>query len=91
MEVIRKSSEQFERAKVDPELLKKDPDTNIWKNWQGSVLLKDEIKRYCTGPTKMIDPFEENRKCLKPASYHLRLGSYWASFSLADSSLSSES
>jgi len=69
--------EQFKRVKVNPKTLKKDPDANIWKAWQGAVLLKDEIKRYCTGPIKMIDPFEDKRKFLKSASYHLRLGSYY--------------
>lgn len=77
MEVVNESPEEFKHGKVDPEILKKDPDANIWKSWQGAVLLKDEIKRYCTGPIKMIVPFEDTRKFLKSASYHLRLGSYY--------------
>ena len=77
MEVVNESPEEFKHGKVDPEILKKDLDASIWKSWQGAVLLKDEIKRYCTGPIKMIVPFEDTRKFLKSASYHLRLGSYY--------------
>ena len=77
MEITKETPEQLEHIKVDPEVLKKDPDASIWKTWQGAVLLKDEIKRYCTGPIKMIAPFEDSRKFLKSASYHLRLGSYY--------------
>lgn len=77
MNVVPKSSSEPERNKVDPKLLKKDLDDAIWETWQGAVLTKDEIKRYCDSPIKLIDPFEDRRKYLKPASYHLRLGSYY--------------
>lgn len=59
--------------KASPEVLKKDPDSQVWKTWQGSVLLKDEIKRYCKNEIKLITPFDE--KELQPAGYRLHLGS----------------
>lgn len=68
------TAEQFEHFRTNPELLKKDPDAEIWDKWQGAVLLKDEIRRYCQAPIKMIIPFEDTPACLKPSSYHLRLG-----------------
>ncbi len=77
MNDVLKSSLEPETIEVDPELLKKDPDEDIWGKWQGAVLTKDEIKRYSESPIKLIDPFEDTRKYLKPASYHLRLGSYY--------------
>ena len=40
---------------------------------EGSVLLSDRIKDLCKKSPPLIDPFDE--KYLKPASYHLRLGS----------------
>jgi len=73
MEVVNESSEQFKHRRADPENLKSDPDPEVWRAWQGSVLLSDEIERYCQDPIKLIIPFD--RKYLKPASYHLRLGS----------------
>ena len=39
---------------------------------RGAVLLRDQIERYCKQPIDLIVPFEE--RYLKPASYHLRLG-----------------
>lgn len=74
MEFAEESPEQFEHLKADPEKLKMDPDPEVWKMWQGAVLLKDEIKRYCQEPIKLITPFEDDPKFLKPSSYHLRLG-----------------
>ncbi len=74
---VKNESPVKSNQEIDPEILKKDPDANVWKGWQGAVLLKDEIRRYCTGPIKMIVPFIDTRKFLKPASYHLRLGSYY--------------
>ena len=77
MEEIKKDSSGSEKRGVDPEVLLKYPVDEIWDKWHGAVLTKDEIKRYSTGPIKLIDPFEDTRKYLKPASYHLRLGSYY--------------
>jgi deoxycytidine triphosphate deaminase len=74
MSTNNKMDESPEQKVSNREHLKKDPDPNIWSNWQGSVLLRDEIKRYCMPPINLITPFDEN-KYLKPASYHLRLGS----------------
>jgi len=73
-ELTEESAEQFEHLKTNIELLKKDPDTETWKEWQGAVLLKDEIRRYCQEPIRLITPFEDKPEFLKPASYHLRLG-----------------
>ncbi len=50
----------------------KDLIEEICRNYEGAVLLCDKIKYYCN-QNKLIDPFEED--LLKPASYHLRLGS----------------
>lgn len=74
MEFAEELSEQFEHLKADPEKLKMDPDPEVWRMWQGAVLLKDEIRRYCQEPIKLITPFEDDPKFLKPSSYHLRLG-----------------
>lgn len=71
------TSEQFEHLRTDSEQLKRDPDASVWETWQGAVLLKDEIRRYCQDPIRLIIPFEDKRELLKPASYHLRLGSYY--------------
>jgi deoxycytidine triphosphate deaminase len=73
-ELTIETAEQFEHLKADPEKLKMDPDPEVWKIWQGAVLLKDEIRRYCQEPIKLIAPFEDDPKFLKPSSYHLRLG-----------------
>ena len=73
-ELTSETAEQFEHLRADPEKLKMDPDPEVWKIWQGAVLLKDEIRRYCQEPIKLITPFEDNPKFLKPSSYHLRLG-----------------
>lgn len=51
---------------------KADPDPQVWSNWLGAVLLRNEIERYCREPIRLITPFEQ--RYLKPASYHLRLG-----------------
>lgn len=40
--------------------------------WHGSVLLADEIERYCLAYPPMIDPYEPER--LRPASYQLTIG-----------------
>lgn len=66
------SSEETAHLRSDPEKLKRDPDPGVWSTWQGSVLLRDEIERYCREPIKLIVPFEPEH--LKSASYHLRLG-----------------
>lgn len=53
--------------------LLEDPRSSIRAGWQGGVLLRNEIMFYATQVTPpLIRPFEEH--CLKPASYHLRLG-----------------
>ena len=52
--------------------LKEDPRQEVRRDWQGAVLLLDEIRYYCEQVPPMIDPFEE--RYLKPASYHLCLG-----------------
>lgn len=54
--------------------LREDPDSGKWADWQGAVLLRDEIRRYCAQDPKLIDPFEDDDALLKPASYHLRVG-----------------
>ena len=73
-ELTLETSAQFDHLKADPEKLKMDPDPEVWRMWQGAVLLKDEIRRYCQEPIKLITPFEDDPKFLKPSSYHLRLG-----------------
>jgi len=58
------------RNKLPP---KEDPREEVRRDWQGAVLLSDEIKYYCTQmDPPLIHPFEEN--ALEPASYHLHLG-----------------
>jgi len=73
-ELTVESDADFTHLKTDPEKLKMDPDPEIWERWQGAVLLKDEIRRYCKEPIKLIIPFEDKPEFLKPSSYHLRLG-----------------
>ncbi len=63
---------EYRNLPVDKDELKCDPDPQVWSNWNGAVLLRDEIKRYCDSPIKLIRPFDA--EYLKPASYHLRLG-----------------
>lgn len=63
---------EFRDLMVERDILKQDPSPQTWANWQGSILLRDEIRRYCEGPIKLIRPFDE--QYLKSASYHLRLG-----------------
>jgi hypothetical protein len=70
---MEKQNERIDDWKASREVLKKDPDSQVWKTWQGSVLLKDEIKRYCKNQIKLITPFDE--KELQPAGYRLHLGS----------------
>jgi len=52
--------------------LKEDPREEVRRDWQGAVLLRDEIRYYCTQDPPLVHPFDD--KYLKPASYHLRLG-----------------
>jgi len=54
--------------------LRRDPRDEVWANWHGAVLLRDEIRECCKKDPKLIDPFVDEDKFLKPASYHLRLG-----------------
>ena len=53
--------------------LRRDPRDEVWENWQGAVLLKDEIEYYASLDPPLIENFD--KECLKPASYYLRLGS----------------
>lgn len=73
MSMNNKTYELAGHATTDREHLKRDPNADVWKNWQGAVLLRDEIVRYCKPPINLIIPFNTND--LKPASYHLSLGS----------------
>jgi len=66
-------SEEGEKLAEDKGL-RRDPRDEVWTNWQGAVLLRDEIRKYCENDPKLIDPFLDDKKLLKPASYHLRLG-----------------
>jgi deoxycytidine triphosphate deaminase len=53
--------------------LEEDPREDVWANWQGAVLLSDEIEYYARHPKyPLIQPFE--KKNLKPARYQLTLG-----------------
>jgi len=53
--------------------LREDPRDEVRANWQGAVLLSDEIERYSTREKNpLIDPFDRNN--LKPARYKLSLG-----------------
>jgi len=72
MESAQKKLDQYSDLRANPQDLKKDPDPAVWETWQGAVLLRDEIERYCQEPIKLITPFDY--EYLKPASYHLRLG-----------------
>jgi len=68
MEAVNKSPKE-----VGPEILKKDPREEVSSNWQGAVLLSDEISFYATQKGHpLIHPFEPAN--LKPARYKLRLG-----------------
>jgi deoxycytidine triphosphate deaminase len=72
MDSEEKKRDQYLSLRANLDDLKKDPDPTIWETWQGAVLLKNEIERYCQDPIKLITPFDP--KYLKPAAYHLRLG-----------------
>lgn len=72
MESAENKLNRYSDLRASPQDLKKDPDPAVWEAWQGAVLLRDEIERYCEEPIKLITPFDS--KYLKPASYHLRLG-----------------
>lgn len=53
--------------------LEEDPNFPKWENWNGAVLLDNEIRRYCLDPAHpLIKPFQP--KHLKPARYQLTLG-----------------
>ena len=62
------------QSSAEDKRLRRDPRDEVWANWQGAVLLRDEIREYCKKAPKLIDPFVDEKKFLKPASYHLRLG-----------------
>jgi deoxycytidine triphosphate deaminase len=72
MQLNDDASEQVRHAGAEREELKRDPDPDVWNRWQGAVLLRNEIERYCREPIRLITPFDQ--RYLKPASYHLRLG-----------------
>ena len=61
-------------AQIDDRRLKEDPREEVWSNWQGAVLLRDEIEHYANLDPPLIKPFE--KELLKSASYHLRVGSH---------------
>ena len=63
-----------EQNLAEDKRLRRDPRDEVWEKWQGAVLLRDEIREYCKKDPKLIDPFVDDEKFLKPASYHLRLG-----------------
>jgi deoxycytidine triphosphate deaminase len=60
------------QASTEDKRVRRDPESKVWNNWQGAVLLRDEIERYCKLQPPLIDPFDPDQ--LKPASYYLRLG-----------------
>lgn len=62
-----------EKNTTENKRLRRDPRDEVWKNWQGAVLLKDEIEYYASLDPPLIENFD--KECLKPASYYLRLGS----------------
>jgi hypothetical protein len=66
MEPEEKKLDQYSGLRTNPENLKKDPDPIIWEKWQGAVLLRNEIERYCQEPIKLITPFDP--KYLKPSA-----------------------
>jgi len=68
MEAVNKSPKE-----VGSEIIKKDPREEVSSNWQGAVLLSDEISFYATQKDHpLIHPFEPSN--LEPARYKLRLG-----------------
>lgn len=63
-----------ERNLAEDKRLKRDPRDEAGEDWQGAVLLKDEIIHYATEvQPPLIESFDKEN--LEPASYHLRLGS----------------
>lgn len=52
--------------------LRRDPRDEVWEDWQGAVLLKNEIEYYVSLDPPLIKPFDST--LLKPASYYLCLG-----------------
>lgn len=61
-----------EQNSTEDTRLRRDPRDEVWKNWQGAVLLKDEIEYYSSLEAPLIKPLESS--LLKPAGYLLRLG-----------------
>lgn len=53
--------------------LRRDPRDEVWEDWQGAVLLKNEIEYYASLAPPLIEPFDSEN--LKAASYMLSLGS----------------
>jgi deoxycytidine triphosphate deaminase len=53
--------------------LRRDPRDEVWEDWQGAVLLKNEIEYYASLDPPLIENFD--KEYLKAASYYLRLGS----------------
>lgn len=62
-----------ERNTEEDRRLRRDPREEVWENWQGAVLLKNEIEYYASLDPPLIEPFD--KEYLKAASYYLRLGS----------------
>ena len=61
-----------EQNLIEDTRLRRDPRDEAWENWQGAVLLKNEIKYYSSLDPPLIKPLD--KKSLKPASYLLHLG-----------------
>jgi deoxycytidine triphosphate deaminase len=53
--------------------LRRDPRDEVWENWQGAVLLENEIEYYASLNPPLIEPLDRNN--LKAAGYKLSLGS----------------
>lgn len=53
--------------------LKRDPDDEVWSNWQGAVLIDKDIEHYSSLDPPLIKDLR--KESCKPAGYHLRLGS----------------
>jgi deoxycytidine triphosphate deaminase len=61
-----------EQDSAEDNRLIRDPRDEVWKNWQGAVLLRNEIEQYCSLDPPLIGSLDDD--LLKPASYLLRLG-----------------
>lgn len=62
-----------EQNSAEDKRLKRDPRDEVWEDWQGAVLLRNEIEYYASLDPPLIEPFD--KKHLKAAGYMLSLGS----------------